>query len=53
MADYRRAICVLTRQKRRFLGLKREIRRRFPYRSYGKASIFVGLLALLSGRWFR
>jgi hypothetical protein len=21
--------------------------------SYGKASIFVGLLALLSGRWFR
>jgi uncharacterized protein (DUF488 family) len=39
-----------SRKKRRFLGLKREIRRRFPYRSYGKASIF---LALFSGRWFR
>ena len=34
------------------LGLKREIRRRFPYRSYGsygKASISAGLLALFGG----
>jgi hypothetical protein len=35
----------------KFLGLKREIRRRFPYRSYGKASISTGLLALFGGRW--
>jgi hypothetical protein len=33
----------------RFLGLKREIRRRFPYRSYGKACIPARLLALFGG----
>jgi hypothetical protein len=32
------------------LGLKREIRRRFPYRSYGKANISARLLALFGGR---
>ena len=30
-------------------GIKREIRRSFPYRSYGKASIFTGLLPLFGG----
>jgi hypothetical protein len=34
------------------LGLKREIRRRCPYRSYGKASISADLLALFGGSWF-
>jgi hypothetical protein len=33
--------------------LKREIRHRFPYGSYVKASIFAGLLALFGGGSFR
>jgi hypothetical protein len=42
----------LANRECKFLGLKREIRRRFPYRSYGKASISAGLLALFGGSWW-